>query len=129
MRDKQHNALSSVRSKQADLTEGERRVEIINAWRWRAWAEHAVTLSLEQSKVTTYALHSWVTTDNSSLVYISDSYSKELIDVCGGMLPRIHHDTIHTCIEHLMIHYEYIQLLQNSNKTSSKTMIKERSNP
>lgn len=39
---------------QADLTEPERRVELVSSWQWRAWAERT-KLSLEQSKVIAHA--------------------------------------------------------------------------
>lgn len=41
-------------SKQADLTEPERRVELVNSWHRRAWAERT-ELSLEQTKVIAHA--------------------------------------------------------------------------
>lgn len=41
-------------SKQAGLTEPERRVELVSSWHQRAWAERT-ELSLEQSKVIAHA--------------------------------------------------------------------------
>lgn len=104
MRDRRRMISILCSSKQADLTEPERRVELVHSWHWRAWAEHT-KLSLEQSKVIARAFaqlgdrrKQW------PIVYISDSYKKELIDVCRGLLPRIHCYTINTRIEHLMVH-------------------------